>query len=153
MGEPGGRGRPRRDMAKPLHDKSMCSVRPALPQTAARLGVRVIVVSPAITSQRSSEFGDLPAVKKTLAVRMHVCAACGFSIDRDAHAARNILALGHEALLQEEAHRSAKQAYPLNVETDLTRMQAREPAGGLVRLATPVEPAKPDDMDGIHDTP
>lgn len=66
-------------------------------------GVPVVAVPPQYTTQMCS--GRLrdgtpcrTRVKKALSVRTHVCPRCGLVLDRDANAARNILAAG-QALL------------------------------------------------------
>lgn len=51
----------------------------------------VALVNRAYTSQLCSECGQL--VPKSLHIRLHSCPYCGFEIDRDVNAARNILAL------------------------------------------------------------
>lgn len=115
--------RPRRGMAKSLHDAAMGGVHLALTQLAVRLGVRVILVDPANTSQRCSECGDLPAVRKTLDVREHKCIACGYTADRDTNAARNILALGQDVLRYEEADRPRMEAARKRKEARELRME------------------------------
>ncbi len=150
MAEPGAGKRPRRGMAKALHDAAMGGVHLALTQLAARLGVRVILVNPANTSQRCSRCGGMPEVPKTLDERKHKCAACGYTADRDTNAARNILALGQEMLRQEEADRPGKEAARLRMEAALLRKEARELAKGVAGLDTPADPAETDDRDGDH---
>ena len=148
---PDARGRrPRRGMAKALHDAAMGGVHLALTQLAARLGVRVILVNPANTSQRCSECGDLPAVKKTLDVREHKCIACGYTAHRDTNAARNILALGQEVLRQEEADRPGKEAARLRMEAALLRKEARELRMGVADPDAAADTGKPDAEDGDH---
>jgi len=46
-------------------------------------------VNPAYTSQMCSACGEI--VEKDLSARMHECPYCGFVLDRDVNAARNIL--------------------------------------------------------------
>ena len=145
--------RPRRGMAKALHDVAMGGVRLALIRKAASLGVRVILVNPANTSQRCSACGDLPAVKKTLDVRKHECAACGYTADRDTNAARNILALGQEVLRREEADRRKVEAAQFKIQPALIRKHARELAERVTDLTSVHEPANLDIMNGTHDTP
>jgi putative transposase len=58
---------------------------------AEEAGKTVMKVNPAYTSQICSACGVL--VKKTLSERVHSC-SCGFTIDRDTNASRNILSLG-----------------------------------------------------------
>ena len=52
-------------------------------------GYHLLKVSPNGTSQRCSGCGE--TVKKSLAVRVHRCEACGLVLDRDHNAAINIL--------------------------------------------------------------
>ena len=54
--------------------------------------VPVFAVPPQYTTQACSGCGTL--VRKTLSTRTHVCWHCGLVLDRDANAARNILAWG-----------------------------------------------------------
>jgi putative transposase len=56
--------------------------------------VKAKLVNPRNTSQRCSGCGALPAERKPLSVRKHVCGECGLRLDRDVNAARNILRLG-----------------------------------------------------------
>jgi putative transposase len=53
--------------------------------------VPVLAVPPQYTTQACSGCGTL--VQKTLSTRTHVCWHCSLILDRDANAARNILAL------------------------------------------------------------
>ena len=66
---------------------------------AACAGKRVEAVSPAYTSQDCSNVlvdGTIcgERVRKSLSMRTHVCPRCGYILDRDENAARNILWLG-----------------------------------------------------------
>jgi putative transposase len=68
---------------------------------AASAGKRVEAVPPAYTTQGCSN--GLPdgtvcsaRVVKSLSIRTHVCPKCGYILDRDENAARNILRLGQE---------------------------------------------------------
>src|SRR5262249_28769068 len=63
-----------------------------LAHKAACAGKRGEVVNPACTSQDGS--GSGARIEKSLSVRTHVCTHCGFLLDCDEHAARNILWLG-----------------------------------------------------------
>ncbi|HEV2461259.1 MAG TPA: transposase, partial [Ktedonobacterales bacterium] len=53
---------------------------------------RAVAVPPAYTSQDCSGCGE--RVPKSLSVRTHVCPSCGLVLDRDEHAALNILRAG-----------------------------------------------------------
>jgi putative transposase len=61
-----------------------------------------VVVNLQYTSQECSNCGAI--VKKTLSTRTHVC-KCGFSLDRDFNAARNILSRGLGTVRQTEISR------------------------------------------------
>ncbi|HLW01945.1 MAG TPA: transposase [Ktedonobacterales bacterium] len=54
-------------------------------------GVPVIAVSPRYTTQECSGCGC--RVRRTLSQRTHICPSCGLVLDRDHHAALNILEL------------------------------------------------------------
>jgi len=56
---------------------------------AACAGKRVEAVNPAYTSQDCSGCGE--RIQISLSVRTHVCTNCGLILDRDEHAAKNIL--------------------------------------------------------------
>jgi hypothetical protein len=60
---------------------------------AERAGREVVAVDPRGTSQYCSGCGV--EGRKSLAVRVHECSACGLRIDRDLNAAKNIQARGH----------------------------------------------------------
>jgi putative transposase len=69
--------------------------------TAASARKRVEVIPPAFTSQDCSNVlldGTVcgERVQKALSIRTHVCPRCGYILDRDENAARNILRLGQE---------------------------------------------------------
>ena len=81
-------------LAKSTHDVGWAQFLSILHHKAAEAGVVVIAVNPAYTSQACSACGCLPDVPKTLRDRVHVCAACGYTADRDHNAARNILLIG-----------------------------------------------------------
>ena len=55
-------------------------------------GVATVAVAPHYTSQNCSNCEKV--VKKSLSQRTHICPHCGFVLDRDWNAARNILELG-----------------------------------------------------------
>jgi putative transposase len=62
---------------------------------AAWAGKRVVAVAPAYTTQDCSNVltdGTIcgERVRKSLSVRTHMCPKCGFILDRDENAARNI---------------------------------------------------------------
>jgi putative transposase len=79
-------------LAKSIADAGWASFLGILTFKAACAGKWVIAVPPAYTSQDCSSCGA--RVPKSLSVRTHVCPTCGLVLDRDEHAARNILRAG-----------------------------------------------------------
>ncbi len=77
-------------MTKRYNDVKLGELRRRIQDKAESAGCSVILVDPRGTSQICSSCGAY--VKKDLSVRVHVCPACGLTIDRDVNAARNILA-------------------------------------------------------------
>lgn len=77
-------------MNRVVLDANLSEFRRQLAYKLKRRGGRLVLVDPAYTSQRCSGCGSLfdPGAAETYA-----CAACGAVADRDANAARNILAL------------------------------------------------------------
>jgi putative transposase len=75
-------------LAKSISDAGWSAFLAILSFKAASAGREVIAVDPAYTSQTCSSCGV--TVAKGLAVRWHACPACGTSLHRDEHAARNI---------------------------------------------------------------
>jgi putative transposase len=80
-------------LAKSTLDAGWGAFLTILGHKAADAGVQVVAVPPFNTSQACSACAVLPAVPKTLKERVHACAACGYTADRDVNAARNILQL------------------------------------------------------------
>lgn len=76
-------------VAKSIMDASWGAFLDILEDKAARAGHRVIRVNPRFTTQACSKCGEL--IQKSLSVRTHICASCGFVADRDVNAAKNIL--------------------------------------------------------------
>ncbi len=74
------------------HDAALGMFRQMIEYKAVEAGARVIAVNPSGTSQACSGCGVI--VKKSLRVRVHHCADCGLTLDRDVNAARNILSRG-----------------------------------------------------------
>ena len=74
---------------KSIHDAGWGRFLSILACTAAWAGKRVEAVPPAYTSQDCSGGGE--RIQKSLSVRTPVCPSCGLVLDRDEHAARNIL--------------------------------------------------------------
>jgi IS605 OrfB family transposase len=79
-------------LAKRSSAAAWAAFRTMLTSKAACAGKRVMAVPPAYTSQDCSGCGE--RVAKSLAVRTHVCPICGLVLDRDEHAALNILRAG-----------------------------------------------------------
>ena len=61
---------------------------------AENAGGWVKKVNPKNTTQRCSRCGHVPLTKLSLNDRIYVCEVCGFTLDRDLNAARNILSKG-----------------------------------------------------------
>ena len=76
-------------LAKSISDAGWSAFRTILEAKAAYAGRQVMAVPPAYTSQDCSGCGM--RVQKSLTVRTHICPFCGLVLDRDEHAARNIL--------------------------------------------------------------
>lgn len=81
-------------LARTAHDAGLNLFRQHLLDKAEEAGVKVVVVDPRHTSQACSDCGVL--VPKDLGVRVHVCPACGLTLDRDVNAARNILSFARD---------------------------------------------------------
>ena len=79
------------NLAKSINDASWGMLFDFLAYKASDAGRQVVKVPPAYTSQICSNCGEI--VKKKLSERQHNCPYCGFSIQRDVNAARNILAI------------------------------------------------------------
>ncbi len=83
-------------LATSIQDAAWSQFATFLAYKAAWAGRRFVAVNPAYTSQDCSGCGHRQ--KKTLAVRIHQCACCGLTLERDHHAAVNILRLGLQSL-------------------------------------------------------
>jgi putative transposase len=81
-----------RHLAKRISDAGWAQFRTLLSYKAACAGKGVIAVPARYTSQDCSGCGE--RVPKRLSVHTHVCPSCGLVLDRDEHAARNILRAG-----------------------------------------------------------
>ncbi len=84
-------------LAKSISDASWYQFTQWLEYYAKFHGIACIAVPPHFTSQNCSNCGQ--TVKKSLSVRTHKCLHCGYIVDRDHNAARNILAKGLEMRL------------------------------------------------------
>jgi putative transposase len=83
-------------LAKSIQDAAWSQFATFVSYKAACAGRTFVAVNPAYTSQDCSGCGHRQ--KKTLAERVHACACCGLTLDRDHNAALNILSLGLQAL-------------------------------------------------------
>ncbi len=83
-------------LAKSIQDAAWSQFATFLAYKAVWAGRRCVAVTPAYTSQDCSRCGHRQ--KKTLAERVHACACCGLTLDRDHNAACNILRLGLQSL-------------------------------------------------------
>jgi putative transposase len=95
-----------RHLAKSIYDAGWAAFLTILAFKAASAGVSVVRVPAAYTTQTCSFI--LPngqqcgtRVKKSLAVRTHICPSCGYVADRDHNAARNIKQEGLRRLAHE----------------------------------------------------
>ncbi len=79
-----------RHLAKSISDAAWSMFRQWLEYFGKLYGVPVIAVAPHYTSVNC--FNCRQEVKKTLAIRTHICPKCGYIADRDWNAALNILA-------------------------------------------------------------
>jgi putative transposase len=76
-------------------DASWAALRTLLDATAACAGRQAVAVPPASTSQDCQDgSGCGERVRTSLSVRTHVCPCCGLVLDRDEHAAANMLRAG-----------------------------------------------------------
>jgi putative transposase len=79
-------------LARSIHDASWSAFLGILTDKAERAGHVVIRVPARFTTQKCSRCGAY--VQKSLGVRTHMCASCGYIADRDVNAAKNILRAG-----------------------------------------------------------
>lgn len=82
-------------LALSAHDAGLGEFQQLLAYKAESAGTQVVTVNPAYTSQMCSGCGVM--VAKDLSVRVHHCPHCGFTLDRDVNAARNVLSLAVES--------------------------------------------------------
>jgi putative transposase len=83
-------------LAKSIQDAAWAQFATFLSYKAAWAGRAFVAVNPAYTSQDCSRCGYRQ--QKTLAERVHACACCGVTLDRDHNAAINIVRLGLQSL-------------------------------------------------------
>jgi putative transposase len=81
-------------LAQSTHDGGWGGFLSILSSKAAEAGAQVFAVPPHNSTQLWSACGALPEHPKTLKGRIHLCASCGYTADRDHNAAQNILRLG-----------------------------------------------------------
>ncbi|MEH2284895.1 MAG: transposase [Nostoc sp.] len=79
-------------LSKSISDAAWSAFRDWLEYFGKVFGVATVAVPPHYTSANCSNCGKV--VKKSLSTRTHKCHHCGFVLDRDWNAARNILELG-----------------------------------------------------------
>jgi len=83
-------------LSRSAHDVGLGMFRTLLDYKAIEAGVEIVRINPKHTSQVCSGCGRI--VLKSLSVRVHQCAHCGLTVDRDVNAACNILWLGRSQL-------------------------------------------------------
>ncbi|MEG4851877.1 transposase [Microcoleus sp. B5-D4] len=79
-------------LSKSISDAAWTAFRNWVEYFGKVFGVATVAVPPHYTSQNCSSCGKV--AKKSLSQRTHICPHCGFVLDRDWNAARNILELG-----------------------------------------------------------
>ncbi|NJR23340.1 MAG: IS200/IS605 family element transposase accessory protein TnpB [Richelia sp. CSU_2_1] len=79
-------------LSKSISDAAWTAFRNWIEYFGKVFGVATVAVAPHYTSQNCSNCGKV--AKKSLSQRTHICPHCGFVLDRDWNAARNILELG-----------------------------------------------------------
>ena len=79
-------------LSKSISDAAWTAFRNWIEYFGKVFGVAIVAVAPHYTSQNCSNCEKV--VKKSLSQRTHICPHCGFVLDRDWNAARNILELG-----------------------------------------------------------
>jgi putative transposase len=79
-------------LSKSISDAAWTAFRGWVEYFGKVFGVATVAVAPHYTSQNCSNCGKV--AKKSLSQRTHICPHCGFVLDRDWNAARNILELG-----------------------------------------------------------
>ncbi len=82
-----------RYMTNGYNDASLGTLRRRIEDKASSAGREIVLVDPKGTSQMCSVCEDI--VEKDLSVRQHICPQCGYTVDRDVNAARNILQRSH----------------------------------------------------------
>ena len=93
VAEPGRNVRAKSGLNRAIHDQGWSELRRQLEYKSSWRGGVVIAINPRYTSQRCSHCGHTAADNRTTQSQFF-CQACGFAMNADANAARNILAAG-----------------------------------------------------------
>lgn len=88
-------------LARHIQGLSLGELRRQLTYKAADAGVKLIVADRWYPSSKTCSACGVVRAKLTLAERMFHCESCGFRLDRDLNAARNLAALADQAVLGE----------------------------------------------------
>jgi len=81
-------------LAKSIGDTSWRLFATWLKHFGNKFGKMVVTINPKNTSQRCSNCGKIPTIKKALNIRVHNCEYCKYQVCRDHNAARNVLING-----------------------------------------------------------
>ncbi|QCR84598.1 IS200/IS605 family element transposase accessory protein TnpB [Moraxella osloensis] len=94
----------RMKLARSVYDASWFELKRQLTYKCENAGCRFEIVNERYTTQRCSCCGDItansPKGRKSLGIREWTCATCGTWHDRDINAAKNILAVGLDRLVE-----------------------------------------------------
>lgn len=112
-------------LSKSISDAAWTAFRNWIEYFGKVFGVATVAVPPHYTSQNCSSCGKV--AKKSLSQRTHICPHCGFVLDRDWNAARNILELGLRTVGHTEtSNASGDINLCLNEETLLNKSDRRK---------------------------
>ncbi|MDQ2101015.1 MAG: transposase [Tychonema bourrellyi B0820] len=112
-------------LSKSISDAAWTAFRNWIEYFGKVFGVATVAVPPHYTSQNCSSCGKV--AKKSLSQRTHICPHCGFVLDRDWNAARNILELGLRTVGHTEtSNASGDIDKSLNEETLLNKSDRRK---------------------------
>ncbi|MFB8797983.1 MAG: transposase [Microcoleus sp.] len=112
-------------LSKSISDAAWTAFRNWIEYFGKVFGVATVAVPPHYTSQNCSSCGKV--AKKSLSQRTHICPHCGFVLDRDWNAARNILELGLRTVGHTEtSNASGDINKSLNEETLLNKSDRRK---------------------------
>lgn len=84
-------------LAKAIADVSFAELRRQIEYKAERLGIQIVIADRWFPSSKTCSNCGCIKSDLTLADREYVCPDCGFKIDRDLNAARNLVAYGERA--------------------------------------------------------